>query len=97
MLLLLNKIIHEERELDGLITILFLFLFFCPESQSTLQNQPIGLIEVAHNKIVSNDSLHSDVIKENQNSKKLLNTSFTSSIMGCKAQLISKEFFCIDH
>ena len=93
MLLLLNKIIQEERELDGLI----FFFFLGHKSQSTLQNQPIGLIEVAHDKIVSNESLHSDVIKENQNSKKLLSTSFTSSIMGYKAQSISEEFLCIDH
>ena len=93
MLLLLNKIIHEERELDGPNTIyiyIFFFFFFCPK-------KPIGLIEVAHDKIVSNESLHSDVKKENPNSKKLLSMSFTSSIMGCKAQLISEEFLCVDH
>ena len=35
-----------------------LFFFFFPVLKAiNLQNQPIGLIEVAHDKIVSNESL----------------------------------------
>ena len=73
----------------------FLYIFFYAKSHQSYEISPIRLIKSSSWQEREPWVLHSEVQKENHNTKNASARFIISSTRGCRAQLISEEFLCI--